>query len=319
MKKLLMGFLSLLSYCLLGQLGNVGINTATPGSTLEINGSLSAQYRLISTNYSMGITDYYVAYNGSSAGTVTLPAAAVSYPAQGHIKGRVYYIKNTGTSNLSVAANGSELIDNQEGLPVSSIGLGQGWFAMLVSNGDTGGVVTWEAIVINPNNIINTIIGMSTNSTYNLPSTANFNSGIPQVLPFTAGEVQINQGSTASWDAGNNRFVINETGVYELDVLSYFGAGGTVGISSYIGVNLGITKNGIAAANIIAGTRANIGQLIAGAGNTPISFHCLVNLAAGDVIYLTMYRGSFDSATGTVQSQAPAGVSESRHFSLKKL
>ncbi|WP_336703362.1 hypothetical protein [Chryseobacterium indologenes] len=319
MKKLLMGFLSLLSYCLLGQLGNVGINTSTPGSTLEINGSLSAQYRLISTNYSMGITDYYVAYNGSSAGTVTLPAATVAYPAQGHIKGRVYYIKNTGTSSLSVTANGSELIDNQMGLPVSSIGLGQGWFVMLINNGDTGGVVTWEAVVINPNNTINTIISMSTNSTYNLPSTASFNSGIPQVLPFTAGEVQINQGSTASWDAGNNRFIINETGIYELDALSYFGAGGTVGTSSYIGVNLSITKNGTAIANVVAGTRANIGQLIAGAGNTPIPFHCLVNLAAGDVIYLTMYRGTFDSAIGTVQSEAPSGVSESRHFSLKKL
>lgn len=319
MKKLLMGLLSLFSCLLFGQAGNVGINTFIPGSTLEINGSLAAQYRLVTANYSMSITDYYVAYNGSSAGTITLPAAIAAYPAAGHIKGRVYFIKNTGVSTVTVTANGSELIDNQAGLPVSSVGLGQGWCLMLISNGNTGGVATWEAVVINPNNAVNTIIGMSTNSTYNLPSTANFNSGIPQVLPFTAGEVQINQGSTASWDAANNRFVINETGVYELDALSYFGAGGTTGASNYIGVNLGITKNGTAAANIIAGIRANIGQVVAGAGNTPISFHCLVNLTAGDVIYLTMYRGAFDTATGTVQSQAPSGVTESRHFSLKKL
>ncbi|WP_426477771.1 hypothetical protein ACP3T3_21665 [Chryseobacterium sp. CBSDS_008] len=319
MKKLLIGFLFLLSYCLQAQVGNVGINTMIPGSTLEINGSLSAQYRLTSANYNMSITDYYVAYNGSAAGTITLPAAVAAYPAQGNIKGRVYYIKNTGTSTVAVTANGSELIDNQTGLPVSSIGLGQGWFVMLISNGAAGGVTTWEAIVTNPTSSINTIIGMSTNSTYNLPSTANFNSGIPQVLPFTAGEVQINQGSTATWDAVNNRFIINETGIYELDALSYFGAGGTTGTSSNIGVNLGIAKNGTALANVIAGTRANIGQVVAGAGNTPISFHCLVNLTAGDVIHLTMYRGAFDSATGTVQSQAPAGVSESRHFSLKKL
>ena len=319
MKNLLLGFFSFFSCCLFGQLGNVGINTFIPGSTLEINGSLAAQYRLVTTNYNMSITDYYVAYNGSSAGTITLPAAIAAYPAAGHIKGRVYYIKNTGTSTVSVFANGSEMIDNQTGLPVASIGLGQGWFVMLISNGNIGGVATWEAMIINPNNAINTIIGMSTNATYNLPSTANFNSGIPQVLPFTAAEVQINQGSTASWDAANNRFIINETGIYELDALSYLGAGGTTGASSYIGVNLGITKNGTAAANLIAGTRENIGQLVAGAGNTAISFHCLVNLAAGDVIYLTMYRGAFDTATGTVQSQAPAGVSESRHFSLKKL
>ena len=319
MKKLLMGFLSLLSYCLLGQVGNIGINTATPGSTLEINGSLSAQYRLISADYNMSSTDYYVAYNGSSTGTITLPAATVAYPAQGHIKGRVYYIKNTGSFNVSITANGSELMDNQPGAAVSSIGLGQGWAAILISNGNIGAVATWEAIVVNPNNAINTIIGMSSSSIYNLPSTANFNSGIPQVLPFTAGEVQINQGSTASWDAANNRFVINETGIYELDALSYFGAGGTVGVSSYIGVNLSITKNGTTAANVVAGTRANVGQVITGAGNTPISFHCLVNLAVGDVIYLTMYRASFDTATGTVQSQAPSGVSESRHFTLKKL
>lgn len=95
-----MGFLSLLSYCLLGQAGNVGINTIIPGSTLEINGSLSAQYRLISADYNMSITDYYVAYNGSSVGTITLPAAIAAYPAPGHIKGRVYYIKNTGNLML---------------------------------------------------------------------------------------------------------------------------------------------------------------------------------------------------------------------------
>lgn len=319
MKKLFIGFLSLLSYCLLGQSGNVGINTVIPGSTLEINGSLAAQYRLISADYNMSITDYYVAYNGSSVGTITLPAAVAAYPAQGHIKGRVYYIKNTGSFNVTITANGSELIDNQPGAAVSSIGLGQGWAAILISNGNAGAGVTWEAVVINPNNAINTIIGMSSGSTYSLPSTANFNSGIPQVLPFTAAELQVNQGSSASWDAANNRFVINETGIYEVDALSYFGAGGTTGSSSYIGVNLSITKNGTAAANIIAGTRANIGQLIAGAGNTPVSFHCLVNLAAGDVIYLTMYRGSFDNATGTVQSQAPSGVSEARHFTIKKL
>lgn len=319
MKKLLMGFFSLLSYFLLGQAGSVGINTVIPGSTLEINGSLAAQYRLISADYIMSITDYYVAYNGSSVGTITLPGAIAAYPAQGHIKGRVYYIKNTGSFNVNIASNGGELIDNQPGAAVSSIGLGQGWAAILISNGNSGAGVTWEAIVINPNNAINTIIGMSSSSTYSFPSTANFNSGIPQVLPFAAGEVQINQGSTAAWDAGNNRFMINETGIYELDALSYFGAGGTVGASSYIGVNLSVTKNGTAAANVVAGTRANIGQLIAGAGNTPISFHCLVNLAAGDVIYLTMYRASFDTATGTVQSQAPSGVSESRHFTLKKL
>lgn len=299
--------------------GNVGINTIVPGSTLTANGSFSAPYKLVTAlSYNLTDKDYFVSYNGNALGTFTLPTATAAFPAAGNIMGRVYVIKNTSTTNnLNVVTSGGEFIDNF-GNGVSGIGLGQGWTAVIISRGNTGAAITWESYVIIPSSI-NTIISMSSTSTYNLPSTANFNAGTPQVLPFANTDLQVNQGSSATWDDVNNRYIINESGSYEIDALAFFGAGGTSGSGSWIGVNLGVTKNGTATTNLIAAGRLNIGQTIAGQGNSPVMLHCIVPLLAGDVIYLTMYRGAIDNATGTVKVQSPAGQAESRHFSLKKL
>lgn len=300
------------------QTGNFGIGTALPGSKLTVNGSISAPYKLVSANYTMTTSDYYVAYNGSGAGVITLPTAPAAYPAAGNIHGRIYCIKNTGTGTLSVATSGSELIDNQTGLGVASIGVGQGWFLMLISKGTTGATTTWEVMVMVPNNI-GTIISMASYTQYDLPSVATFNAGTPQKLAFAASDMQVNQGSTATWDDADDCYIINEPGIYELDAFTYFGMGGTSGASSWIGVNMGITKNGTAVGDLIAGTRFNIGQTIAGSANSPIQTHCIVNLLAGDKLYLTLYKGFADNATGSVSSKAPTGMAEVRHFSLKKL
>ncbi|HCN51943.1 MAG TPA: hypothetical protein DIT10_23165 [Chryseobacterium sp.] len=53
----------------------IGINTASPGSILTVNGSFSSNYREVITNAALSISDSYVAYEGSSDATLTLPAA----------------------------------------------------------------------------------------------------------------------------------------------------------------------------------------------------------------------------------------------------
>lgn len=307
-------------YVATAQTGNFGIGTNTPGSKITVNGSFAASYKLVSSSYTMDATDYYVAYDGNTNGTLTLPAATTAYPAAGNIKGRVYYIKNTGTANLTIAANGSELIDNQSGLPVSNIGLGQGWFAILISEGTTGNVSTWEAMVMVPN-VTTTIVSMAAYDIYNLPSAATFNAGTPQVIPFAATDLQVNQGSSATWNTSTNSFDINETGIYELDAFCYWKTNGTSGSTySWIGANMAILKNGTAVANSIAGTRSNVHQAIAANSSyNPMSLHCIVNLTAGDKLYMTLYRGAGDNGVNPVSVGFPAGLAESRHFSLKKL
>lgn len=131
---------------LYGQTGNTGVGTTTPGSKLTVNGSFAATYNNVTaTTYTLLASDYYLAWNGSSAGTITLPAAI---SGSGNFSGRVYHIKNTSTSSsLTVAANGSELMDDQSGPGVTSITLPAGYYGMFISKGTTSGT-TWEVAIV---------------------------------------------------------------------------------------------------------------------------------------------------------------------------
>jgi len=128
------------------QTGNTGVGTTTPGSKLTVNGSFAATYKNITaTTYTLLASDYYLAWNGSSAGTVTLPAAI---SGAGNFSGRIYHIKNTSaSSSLTIAANGSELMDDQSGPGVASITLPAGYYGMFISKGTASGV-TWEVAIV---------------------------------------------------------------------------------------------------------------------------------------------------------------------------
>lgn len=121
------------------QTGNTGIGTTTPGSKLTVNGSFAASYRSeTGTTGTLGANDFYVVWNGASNGTLTLPAAI---SGNGNYKGRLYYIKNTTSSNnLVLAANGGELIDG-----AASISIPAGYAVNVVSTGATSGT-TWEVV-----------------------------------------------------------------------------------------------------------------------------------------------------------------------------
>jgi len=131
---------------LYAQTGNTGVGTTTPGSKLTVNGSFAATYNNITaTTYTLLASDYYLAWNGSSAGAVTLPAAI---SGSGNFSGRIYHIKNTSTSSsLTIAANGSELMDDQSGPGVASITLPAGYYGMFISKGTASGV-TWEVAIV---------------------------------------------------------------------------------------------------------------------------------------------------------------------------
>lgn len=130
------------------QAQNFGIGTGAPSSKLSVNGSFEAVYTNISTTpYNVGANDFYVAYNGTANGTFNLPAAV---SGTNNFGGRVYHFKNTSaSSNLVIAANGAELIDNRT--DVASITLLPGYYCKIISKGTTTGS-TWEIALIANNN-----------------------------------------------------------------------------------------------------------------------------------------------------------------------
>ncbi|REC62919.1 hypothetical protein DRF65_08875 [Chryseobacterium pennae] len=132
------------------QTGNIGVNTPTPGSSLTVNGSFAASYKMVNVSGTVGANDYYIAYNGTGNGTLTLP---VAINGVGNFSGRTYHFKNTGNAALSIAASGAELIDDQNGtgLGVSSLSIPPGYYAFLVSKGTITGT-TWELVLFSSSN-----------------------------------------------------------------------------------------------------------------------------------------------------------------------
>ncbi|PTT42548.1 hypothetical protein DBR28_02335 [Chryseobacterium sp. HMWF028] len=320
MKNLLLVILLVLPNIIYSQAGNVGINTVVPGSTFTVNGSIAGQYKRTSVSTTLGIGDFYMAFTGSSVGTFTLPSAIAAAPAAGNILGRVYYIKNVGTAPLTIAASGAELIDNQSGTGVSSVVLTPGGYTMLISKGTTSGT-TWElGILINKTTPTIAALGASDTVTYSGTALTNFNNSIPQIIPFSIGDIIVNQGGSATWNDAGDYWQILESGVYKIEGYAYFGSGGAVsGTGAFTGINLNITKNGTAISNIIGGNRGNIDNNGAAAGNTPISVNCIVHLNAGDKVYLTMNWGALNKPTVDAHISTPASLSESRNFSLQQL
>lgn len=107
-------------------------------------GSFAASYKTVVANTAINANDFYVAYDGSTNGILTLP---VSINGPGNFMGRTYHFKNTGTAQLSIVPSGGELIDNQSGSGVSSIVVPPGYYAFFINKGTTTGT-TWELILI---------------------------------------------------------------------------------------------------------------------------------------------------------------------------
>src|ERR1700731_323159 len=117
--------------------GNVGILTTSPNSTLQVSGSIAANYTLTtSTAYSVLSTDYTIIANPSSAGTVTLPTAA-------SITGRKYTIKNISANLVTLNTTSSQTIDGSTTYLLPN----QYQYVTVVSNGSNWNVVAAAPLI----------------------------------------------------------------------------------------------------------------------------------------------------------------------------
>lgn len=137
MKKTCLAILLPLFGTITAQSGNIGVNTPAPGSTLDINGSLAAQYKAVSAStYTMVSSDFYVAYTGTANSVFTLPA---SIAGSGNFKGRMYTVKNNSAFTVTINAVTPETINGNAGITLPA-----GQSVELISTGLTGAASTWE-------------------------------------------------------------------------------------------------------------------------------------------------------------------------------
>ncbi|MEP7377221.1 MAG: tail fiber domain-containing protein [Chitinophagaceae bacterium] len=86
-----------------------GIGTVSPNSTLDVRGSISSNFRSVTSSTSLLSTDNKIAFTGASAATITLPDAS-------NCAGRSYCIKNVSTTLpvpvCTIATSLSQTIEN---------------------------------------------------------------------------------------------------------------------------------------------------------------------------------------------------------------
>jgi hypothetical protein len=252
------------------QAGNTGIGTATPGSKLTVNGSFAAAYTSISaTTYTAGENDFYIIWNGTAAGTITLPAST-SGPNR---TGRLYYFKNTtATYTLTLDAAGTELIDNAQTILVQP-----GESALLVkTNVNTASGATWEVVQISKTQSPYYLVAAGGSQTYADGTNVRSN--------FTALEYSTNGG--ADFNLGTSVWTCPQTGTYRLYVEGQ-GAPTVVGNQSHAGFVLMKNNSAVLTSQyfLISSGPINSGTVTA-----------ITNLVAGDQISVNV---SMCSGCGT--------------------
>jgi hypothetical protein len=259
------------------QAGNVGINTPTPGSKLTVNGSFAAPYKSVTAGGTVNADDYYIAYTGVSNGTLTLPLAI---SGSGNFIGRTYHFKNTGTAQLSIAANGTELIDNQSGAGVASINVPPGYYAFFISKGTTTGT-TWELILLSSSDSLPTAAStyafstVSTTTRQTLPATTG---------PYIVSEINYPQGTVINTgnalNTSTGRFTAPTNGYYMFYGSTQFDNGSLPGNPAFNFALLYLVKNFSTNPNnvLVQSYQANPGSLV----GTNVS--CLTYLNAGETV-----------------------------------
>jgi len=95
------GLLYMLLTGFIGNAQNVGINTSTPLSSFEVNGSMDQAINTVTASTTLDATlSIVICNNGSTAITITLPTVSTC-------KGMVYTIKRNSTSTAKVTVEGT--------------------------------------------------------------------------------------------------------------------------------------------------------------------------------------------------------------------
>lgn len=122
-------------------ISQIGINTSTPGSTLDVKGSFSTNYKQVTnTIYNILKSDQYIDFRGITPAAFTLPAAQTE---PSNFGGRIYEIRNGSNYNIILIPFGSEKMDvSKNANSQINLIIPSGHYAIVKSTGSTSGS-TW--------------------------------------------------------------------------------------------------------------------------------------------------------------------------------
>ncbi|KAB1229498.1 hypothetical protein [Chryseobacterium viscerum] len=127
-------FLSVQAYA------QIGINTPTPSSTMDVRGSIEGNYLEITNTYNLLATDSHVSFSGTGNSTLNLPSKSATDNSAADFRGRKYYIKNnSASSTLTLTAASGQILRLGGSITNSNtFGLSPGRSAILTAGGANG-------------------------------------------------------------------------------------------------------------------------------------------------------------------------------------
>lgn len=243
MKNLFSAFASLL--LAVTSFSQVGVGTTTPNSTLDVRGSIAANYRSFAGNTSAAATDNTLVFTGISAATLTLPDAAT-------ITGRYYWIKNgsANSSTLTIATTSAQTIDGlatwaltQQNKVLNLFSNGSNWFIASESLPGSGSGTAW----IYGGNTVPSMQNIGTANNYSLPILTN---NVERMRITNSGNVGI---GTSTFSGSNpEKLLVDAGATSSFNVISGKGT-----IDNYLQLNIQNNSSGNNASSDVVATANN--------------------------------------------------------------
>jgi hypothetical protein len=281
----------------------VGINTGQlANSTLQVNGSMATAIASVTSSITLDETHHTVIVNSNN--TISLPAANTC-------EGRLYIIKNTNNSPITISSYLNNAGANATNIPSNST-------VQLQSNGTSWNALSSQSTTIvsgDSNNSLSTgsdggaylkinLGGRWTNS--NTSTDLNVNGTVAPIF----GTQDYADDGTNLYQVSGNTLIVRESGRYDIRAnLSLVGANIPGNTKQRTNVNARIAINGTAVGAIAAS-----GYIRWGSGHDHSSIHLneILQLNANDVVSIITYR---EANSGTVNF---SGTDESS-FMINKL
>jgi hypothetical protein len=280
----------------------VGINTLSPKSTLDINGSTGYKIDTITSSMVLDSMKCFVVGKNASNILLTLPTA-------NKMKGRYYCIKKMGAGNVTVMPSSGNSIEGNSMISLSNTGQ----IASLISDGNNKWIILSNAVVSNSitaaSSSTSSVAGWGLTGNTGVVDGTNFiGTTTSTPINFKVNNIQSgridNTNNNTFWGFSAGATSNNATNNTFIGSLS--GAVNTANANTFIGFKSG-TSNTSGGGNSFIGTNAGM-QNKTGNYNASVGFNSLQNNNSGSNNSAFGFSASMTNATGNNNTSVGYGA-----------